>query len=112
MSEADDGAGQAGDGDSAARGLAPRIAERLARTILLKLIRDRNRSAPEAQFAGELGVATVAVRDTLAILRAEGALPEDLDQLRRRVERLADASPPTESHGATGARRSSRSRWR
>lgn len=144
------------DAGTVARGLAPQLAERLARAIRLGLIPDGSRLPPEAGFAEELGVATVTLRDTLAILRAEGLvvtrrgrsggtfaraprhghggalahqllafttldlrelgdhrravsgtsaalaaerwLPADLDQLRRRLARLAAASTPGEYH--------------
>jgi DNA-binding FadR family transcriptional regulator len=142
--------------DTDPRGLAPQMAQRIARAVHLGLIPDGGRLPPEAQLSEQLGVATATLREALAILRAEGlvvtrrgraggtfarapredghdtllrrlagvtmldlrelgdhrraisgtsaalaaerALPADMSQLRRRLERLASAPTAADYH--------------
>jgi DNA-binding FadR family transcriptional regulator len=53
-------------------GRADTIARRLGEAIRLGLLLDREQLPPEAEFAGQLGVSTVTLREALATLREQG----------------------------------------
>src|SRR6516165_2534826 len=57
---------------ASANGLAGLVAQRLSEAIRLGLLLDGERLPPEARLAEQLGVATVTLREALAVLREQG----------------------------------------
>lgn len=57
-------------GPESPAGLGAAIAQRLTEAIRLGILLDGERLPPEARLAGQLGVSTVTLRESLAILRA------------------------------------------
>jgi DNA-binding FadR family transcriptional regulator len=56
----------------AVNGLAGQVAQRLREAIQLGILLDGERLPPEAKLAEQLGVATVTLREALAVLREQG----------------------------------------
>lgn len=59
-------------GESTAAGRAEHVARRLGEAIRLGLLLDGERLPPEARLAEQFGVATVTLREALAVLRSQG----------------------------------------
>jgi DNA-binding FadR family transcriptional regulator len=57
---------------AAVGGLAGLVAQRLSEAIQLGILLDGERLPPEAKLAEQLGVATVTLREALAVLRSQG----------------------------------------
>lgn len=55
-------------------GRADQVAQRLGRAIRLGLVLDGERLPPENQLAEQLGIATVTLREALAVLREQGVV--------------------------------------
>jgi GntR family transcriptional repressor for pyruvate dehydrogenase complex len=56
----------------AARGRAEEVVQRLSQAIQLGLLTDGQQLPPEAEFAGQLGVSAMTLREALAMLRQQG----------------------------------------
>ena len=74
----------------AAAGRAEEVVFRVGQAIQLGLLNDGEQLPPEAEFAGQLGVSAMTLREALAILRQRGLVETRRERAERNVRPTAD----------------------